>query len=153
MNRVEVRRIAGMMDSVFDGAAWHGPSIMKVLTNISPDQAYKPNAHIRSVCELVRHMTSWKVFVVERLKGHNDFEITKKENWKKNSKDNPMIWNEIVNDLKENHNQLLDTLEHINDEKLNEEVEGKAYNYYTLLHGVIQHDLYHLGEIVLLSKL
>jgi len=153
MNRIEVRRISGMMSNVFDGAAWHGPSILGVLNKISPEQAYKSNVHIRSVCELVRHMISWKIFAVERLKGHNDFEITKKENWKENSKENPMIWNEIVNDLKKSHNQLIDTLEHINDEKLSEEVEGKAYDFYTLLHGVMQHDLYHLGEIVLLSKL
>ncbi len=153
MNRVEVRRISGMLDNVFDGAAWHGPSIMGVLNKISPEQAYKSNVHIRSICELVRHMTSWKIFAVERLKGHSDFEITEKENWKMDSSDNPLIWNEILDDLKESHDQLIKMLENINDEKLSEEVDGKAYDFYTLLHGVMQHDLYHAGEIVLLSKL
>jgi hypothetical protein len=64
-----------------------------------------------------------------------------------------LLWNEILDDLKDGQKQLIDILENTIDEKLMEEVEGKAYNYYTLLHGVIQHDLYHLGEIVLLSKL
>jgi len=45
----------------------------------------------------------------------------------------------------------MDALEHMSDERLNDEVHGKAYDYYTLVHGVIQHDLYHLGEISLLA--
>ncbi len=153
MKRNEVRRISKMMHDVFDGAAWHGPSIMEVLNKISPEQAFKVNEHIRPVCELVRHMISWKIFATERLKGHHDFEITKKENWDIHNRDNPLLWNEILDDLKDGQKQLIDILENTIDEKLMEEVEGKAYNYYTLLHGVIQHDLYHLGEIVLLSKL
>ena len=153
MNRSEVRRISKMMHDIFDGAAWHGPSIMQVLNKVSPEQAFKVNEHIRPVCELVRHMTSWKIFATERLKGNHDFEITKRENWNVRNRDNPLLWNEIVDDLKEGHRQLMDILENTVDDKLLEVVEGKGYTYYTLLHGVIQHDLYHLGEIVLLSKL
>ena len=38
------------------------------------------------------------------------------------------------------------------DEFLDEIVPGRAYDYYTMLHGIIQHDLYHCGQIAILKK-
>ena len=38
------------------------------------------------------------------------------------------------------------------DEKLNESVQGAEYNFYFMLHGVVQHNLYHAGQIALLKS-
>ena len=37
-------------------------------------------------------------------------------------------------------------------ERLDERVRGKPYSVYFMLHGVIQHNLYHAGQIALLKK-
>ncbi len=31
-------------------------------------------------------------------------------------------------------------------------VPGRNYSYYTLLHGIVNHDLYHAGQIALIKK-
>ncbi len=36
--------------------------------------------------------------------------------------------------------------------KLSETVPGREYSVYCLLHGVVQHNLYHAGQIALLKK-
>jgi hypothetical protein len=40
----------------------------------------------------------------------------------------------------------------LTDERLDDTVSGKGYSIYVMLHGVIQHDLYHAGQIALLKK-
>ena len=39
------------------------------------------------------------------------------------------------------------------EEKLNESAGGAEYNFYFLLRGVVQHNLYHAGQIALLKRM
>jgi len=47
---------------------------------------------------------------------------------------------------------LRETIAKLDDEKLKEKAAGQEYSIYFMLHGVIQHDLYHAGQIALLKK-
>ena len=78
--------------------------------------------------------------------------MNEKVDWKKFEKQDLETWNQIKDQLLKTHNMLLSSLEKMTDHKLSELVENKAYDYYTLLHGVIQHDIYHAGQISLLKK-
>ena len=40
----------------------------------------------------------------------------------------------------------------MDDERLNESAGGREFSFYFLLHGVVQHNLYHAGQIALLKK-
>jgi hypothetical protein len=153
MKNQEVKRIGNMLKNVYAGAAWHGPSIMEVLNSISPEQAFMPTKKIHKICELVQHMTAWRIFAIKKLQQDHHYEVSQNENWKEFTNKDEKAWDEIKNDLELSQQQLIDEIEKIEDDILEEEVDKKAYSYYTLLHGVIQHDLYHLGEIMLLSKL
>ena len=39
------------------------------------------------------------------------------------------------------------------DERLRDKVPGRDYSFYFLFHGVVQHSLYHGGQIALLKKM
>lgn len=152
MKNPEISRIIHMLQNTYDGAAWHGPSILEVLSKINADIAFKQSSHIHRICELVQHITAWRIFAIKRLEGDAVFEITQNENWKTFTKQDEAAWKVIKEDLAESQETLIKRLSQANDALLDEDVEGKAYDYYTLIHGVIQHDLYHLGEIALLFK-
>lgn len=141
-----------MLQNTYNGAAWHGASIMEILDKISVDQAFQSTEHIHRICELVQHIIAWRTFAIKRLHGDHHFEVSQKENWKEFTVQDEQAWESIKSDLANSQNDLIKALQNMNDEVLDEEVDGKAYNYYTLIHGVIQHDLYHLGEIALLAK-
>ncbi len=151
MKNTELSRIINMLQNAYDGAAWHGASIMEILEKITAKQAFQPSEHIHRICELVQHITGWRVFAIKRLEGDAFYEVSQFDNWKTFKNPNEDTWEEIKADLAESQKNILAALEKISDDRLNDEVEGKAYNYYTLIHGVIQHDLYHLGEIALLA--
>ena len=152
MKNPELSRIIKMLQHAYDGAAWHGASIMEIMNKINAPMAFKHTDHIHRICELVHHIIAWRVFAIKRLEGDTDYEVSKNENWKTFLQHDEAAWEEIKADLGASQKALVEALSKINDEKLIDEVHGKAYDYYTLIHGVIQHDLYHLGEIALLVK-
>lgn len=151
MKNKEITRIMTMLQNSYNGASWHGASIMEILGRISSKQALKPSVHIHRICELVQHMTTWRVFAIKRLQGDDKYEVRRSEDWQDFSNATPGTWDKVKQDLADSQQLLIDTLENTSDERLNDEVHGKAYDYYALVHGVIQHDLYHLGEISLLA--
>ena len=153
MQQKEISRIIDSLNRVFDGAAWHGQSVMDVLEGISFKVAFAPSDKIHCICELVQHMTAWRHFAIKKLQGDMVYEVSTKENWKQFEKQDAAAWKEILEDLRSSQKALIDALKVMDDEHLEDEVDKKAYSYYTLIHGVIHHDLYHLGEIALLARL
>jgi uncharacterized damage-inducible protein DinB len=139
----EIHRILDQMDRAFPGDAWHGPSLMSVLDGISAEQASKhpiPGAH--SIWELVHHVSSWNTISRHRLASET-VEITTERDW-------PPVW--ALENLKESRARLRDSIKEFSDEHLQGKAAGPDYTRYVVLHGVIQHDLYHAGQIVMLKK-
>jgi hypothetical protein len=61
-------------------------------------------------------------------------------------------WRRAVADTKRTHDQLVKIISGLSDERLRERCPGKRYDFYHLLHGVAQHELYHAGQIAVLKK-
>lgn len=140
------------MQNIFDGAAWHGASVMEIISKIDAKDAFQESAHIHRICELVQHVVAWRTFAIKRLEGDTNYEVTQHENWKDFRIQNEEAWEEIKTSLLQSQEALIEALSATNDDRLSDIVENKAYDYYTLIHGVMQHDLYHLGEIALLAR-
>jgi hypothetical protein len=54
------------------------------------------------------------------------------------------------------HEELVAAVAALADSRLDEIVPGKEgayYTFYYMLHGVVQHELYHAGQIALLKKM
>ena len=62
-------------------------------------------------------------------------------------------WKKTIELYKKSTDDLTNAILTIDDDKLDKIVPGHEYTFYTLLHGVIQHDIYHSGQIVLLKKM
>lgn len=144
----KAQRISELLRSTFDGEAWYGPSVMSVLKDISPEQVFNKIGESNSIIELVEHMTAWRNFTIKKLQGDVSFDIKTDEMNFPQSKD----WNKSLEGLKESQHKLLGLLEDLPDERLVAFVEGRKYSFQVLLHGIIQHDIYHLGQIQLIKK-
>lgn len=144
----ETERIVRLIEKTFDKHPWYGPSIMEVLT-MDASTAAKRVGKGHSIIELVRHMTSWRIFAVKRLQGDDVFEVTAGMNFPDTG-----TWEEAVGNLRSSQDQLVEAARNFPESRLGELVPSKTqkYTYYTLLHGIVQHDIYHLGQISYLSK-
>lgn len=148
----ETQRIKELLIRTYEGEAWHGPSVKKVLDTIDVTTAAQrlPGSH--NIIELVRHMVIWRQFAIARLEGDDDYDVIADENWTHISELQAFAWLEAVENLEKSQECLIALLDQMSDDRLCETVAGRPYSYYVLLHGIIQHDLYHLGQIVLLNK-
>ena len=79
-------------------------------------------------------------------------EVLPEEDWPPVGDISEHGWKNALNRLKLNHVALEEVTARLDEARLREVVPGTPYNVYFLLHGVIQHDLYHAGQIALLKK-
>jgi len=61
-------------------------------------------------------------------------------------------WRKAVAQAKRAHDVLVKTVAALPESRLRERVPGKKYDFYHMLHGVAQHELYHAGQIAILKK-
>src|SRR5262245_32689252 len=148
----EIRRILDQSKRAFAGDAWHGPSVKEVLSGVSADLAAArplPDAH--TIWEIVLHITGWTRAVTRMLSGE-DVKLTPEEDWPTVSDQSSAAWERALQGLELSHNELQLLLAGFNDARLDERVPGRPYSAYFLIHGLIQHDLYHAGQIAILRK-
>jgi uncharacterized damage-inducible protein DinB len=132
----------------FDGEAWHGPAVMEVLRDIPAELASRRLGESHSVGELAGHILAWREYAIAKLEGDADYKVLEEENFPPVSAEN---WSEIMVRLEASQHELLGLLEGMSDERMQEIVPGKKHTFSVLLHGLVHHDVYHLGQLVLMK--
>lgn len=147
--KTETEKITSLLKRTFERGAWHGPSVKEVLRGIDGNLAVKRLSNTHSIIELVAHMISWRRYVISRLQGNNSFTVSDEMNFPK-----PVDWDKVLQELEESQQQLLALIEIFPVYKLSElvPVSEQNYTYYTLLNGIIHHDVYHAGQIMLIRR-
>jgi uncharacterized damage-inducible protein DinB len=145
----EIEKIAKILRRTFDKGAWYGPSVQTVLSEVTSENAHHRHANTHSIIELVAHMTSWRRYVISRLKNGPYLEISDEMNFP-----NETDWIKVKTDLEQSQAEMISLVEILPVEKLDQLVPQAthAYTYYTLLHGIVHHDIYHTGQISLILK-
>lgn len=150
----ETHRINSQLKRAHEGEAWHGPSLRELLADVSPAQAARkcaPDAH--SIWELVGHIIAWEEIVRRRLAGEVVTEVPDEINFPLISDASETAWQATLQRLAAGNQALRDGIKACTDSRLEEIVPEMGYTNYFMLHGVIQHTLYHAGQIALLKKL
>jgi len=152
----EIERISDQFRRAFDGNAWHGPSVMALLEGVTASQAAArpiPSAH--SIWQLVSHIAAWERACLRRLNG-DPAQLTDEEDWPAVSDISEVAWQKTKDELVATHQQLLDKIGGLDDARLNQPIindPSTTYSsVYVTLHGGVQHDLYHAGQIAILKK-
>lgn len=140
-------RLVKTLEETYNGDAWHGPTIKKVLSDIRSENAGWRIGNSHSIIEIVQHMTAWRSFVVHKLRGDKDFDISDETNFPKGND-----WNKAIAEFDEIQGQLLKAIASFDKEKLSDLVPNRKYSFNKLLHGIVHHDLYHLGQITMIIR-
>ncbi|HZQ23453.1 MAG TPA: DinB family protein [Terriglobales bacterium] len=152
----EATRIANLLKRAFDGEAWHGPGVLELLEDVNARTAAKrPGEDIHSIWEIVLHIAVWDHAAVRRLAGEV-VQPPPAEDWPPITDFSEENWRTTKDHLIRTHKKLVDTVQALPDSRLDDQVPGKKpkhYNFYYMLHGIAQHELYHAGQIAVLKKM
>lgn len=151
-----LKQIVDRLALIFDGDPWYGTPIKSALESVNPKYVFdSPGNGTHSIAELVAHMIAWRVFAEKRLQGETEHLPDQEQtfNWEPFSAKRKNAWDILINQLNTNQEQLLTLLRRQDEEILSQRVAGKPYTFQYLLTGILQHDLYHLGQIAYLNKL
>ncbi len=130
--------------------AWYGPSLAELLAQTSPQLATMPpipGAH--SISQLLQHLLLWN----ERVRNTSD--TTRLPPWQaeKEWAEPPIPWNDLVARWNQSRDLLEARLRNFPVEDLSKEVPGRGYPYETMLDGIVQHTIWHAGQIAMISSI
>ena len=144
--------LADQLRRAFEGDAWHGPALLELLQDLdAATAAAKLLPEVHSIWELVLHIAAWDDAACRRLSGEK-VQPTGTANFPLVPKPTQPRWDAAVTHAKHTHDVLVKTVAALPESRLRERVPGKKYDFYFLLHGVAQHELYHAGQIAILKK-
>ena len=144
--------IGDQWQRAYAGEAWHGPSLQEILAGVTAEQALaRPIADGHCIWELTMHIGVWMSAARRQLAG-DTVQPTPQEDWPLIDGGSPAAWQQTLAALQQEHRQLQAAICSLPESSLENQTPGKNYSLAFLLHGVVQHSLYHAGQIALLKK-
>jgi len=132
---------------------WHGPALAEVLSGLTHQQAAaRPVGAAHSIWELVLHAATWAEIARARLDGRATADPPPDLDWPPILDADAPSWDEAVERLRESYRALATRVRQADDTVLQAKVPGLEYSVWVMLHGVVEHGIYHAGQIALLKR-
>lgn len=150
----ESARISDQLRRALAGDPWHGTPCRELLSGITADRALAhplPRAH--SIWELVLHMDAWTSAACDTAMGAPMAKLFRTgKDWPVPADTGVAAWQGAVGHFLLVGERLAEAIAQFPDSRLQEIVPGRKYNFYFLFHGIVQHNIYHAGQIAMLRK-
>ena len=153
MNK-EIQAIINSLQQVLNGQPWYGEAVLPMLKKIHPTVVYINPKNSHAAIEILYHMINWAQFTLNRLqrKLEEDLIDSEESDWR-TIYPKEHTWKSGLAEFESLHQQIIAILKKKDDSLLEEKVDFRAYNFRFLLNGLIQHNIYHLGQIAFLKNL
>ena len=150
----ELKMYAAQLNENFSGEPWFGRNIQAILKEINEDIAsQKPNGQ-HSMLELLSQKINWRLITNNRLEKSSATVKSFEENdWQVLDHQEKSLWQKGIEQLNDTQQRLLNLINTMKDEDLQSPVHERDYENRTLINGIIQHDIYHLGQIAYIKKM
>jgi uncharacterized damage-inducible protein DinB len=155
----DIERLLDQYDRVMHGNAWHGDAIWHILDAISAEcAAARPVADTHSIWEILMHMTFWEGVSARRLAGERagwsgvGTEEDEALNFPAMPEPTESNWQKTREHFRASNQRLREALAKLNPAGLDSLSAAGKRTFYDEAHGVIQHNIYHAGQIALLKK-
>lgn len=153
----ECNRIAQQLASTVNGEAWYGSSLREILEDVTAKQAQAhPAAKVHSIWELLNHLEAWVNFAIGAVDGvpipawpGMPLEM----DWPPVGDTSEDAWKQALNSFLSQAGKLVEKIRTFPDDRLEDTVPGRTYNFYRLFQSETQHAVYHSGQMALLKKM
>ncbi len=148
----ETKRISGLFENLYEGNPWIDVTIKETLAKITANVAATHTFNEgNSIWQIVNHIISWRINVLKRVQG-KVIKTPDNNYFEKIIDNSESAWKKTLKKLEDSQTQWLRFLENLDPDTFSKIYPNNQMNYYEHIHGILQHDAYHLGQIVLLAK-
>lgn len=147
----ETERITKLFEDLYEGDPWIDVNIIGTLEEITAEQAARRViSECNSIWEILNHLIKWRLAVSQRIQGITV--VGSDNNYFEPVKDiSEASWKSTLVHLKDSQKHWIEVLRTFDESALDTTYQN-GITYYEQIHGIIQHDAYHLGQIVMLAK-
>jgi len=152
-SRVETARLADQLERAFRGGAWHGPSLSEALDGVDARTAAHrvfPEAH--TIAEIAGHVAFWIDAAHRRMQGEAITNVPPEVDFPPDGAASDAAWRATIAALEGAHRRLHSALLSLDDDQLDDAVAGSDPTVRGQLLGILQHNAYHAGQILVLRK-
>jgi uncharacterized damage-inducible protein DinB len=138
------------------GPAWHGRSTKELLVGLTADQAcQRPAENVHSVAELLGHMMAWRDWAIRMMRGQHDYRIVidSDVDWPSYERLSDDEWAALLQANDDQMDELRTDASAMTDEQLDSRVGDRPFDHRWALQFVLDHDVYHGGQIAVARKL
>jgi uncharacterized damage-inducible protein DinB len=145
-------RLLTQLRATYYGPSWHGPTLRELLSDTAEQAAAAhPIANAHSIWEIVLHSAAWKRVVTERLTGQT-MTLAGEDDWPPVTDTSRRAWETALADLDAAHESLTSRVRLLDNADLSRKYPPDQGSFYSMIHGIMQHDIYHAGQVALLKK-
>lgn len=151
--------LTNRLRETWHGTPWYGDPSDKILAGITADEATRrlaPGTH--TIREITLHMVAWTETVAARVRGAGA-RAPERGDWPQAADTSADAWVQTLGDLEKARQELLVLLEETHEEELQVHVRNHSLPFADAgisragtVAGLIEHDIYHLGQIALLKR-
>jgi len=146
-------QIAKHFRAIYYGGNWTSVNLKDNLKDVTWQQATTQVHSFNTIAALVFHMNYFVSAVLKVLQG-NPLDAHDKYSFDCPPIQSQEDWEKLLNKMWTDAENFASLVEQLPENKLWEDFSDKKYgSYYSNLHGVIEHNHYHLGQIVLIKKI
>lgn len=143
------------LEEVLSGTPWYGSSVNRLIEKVSAEKVHDKSRGPHSIADILIHMIAWTEETTERLKGKFASDPLRGD-WPDGS---AYAWDELVGMFTSANELLKAAIVNMDEEILSRDVKDDRYpeaaekgSYEDLIKGIIQHHIYHSGQIAILNK-
>ena len=147
----ELQQILEQYNQTMNGEAWYGDPVWKILDGIEAEcAAAQTVASSHTIWQLVMHMAFWEDIATRRFSGP----VTPDEagNFPNTPAPEEQDWRRTLDRFRASNEEFRAALSRLDSARLGDNTPGGQRTFRYEAVGVIQHHIYHAGQIALLKK-
>jgi uncharacterized damage-inducible protein DinB len=147
----EIQQLVQRYDQTMSGDAWYGDPVWKILQGIDSSCAAAQLIHgTHNIWQLVMHMEFWESIAARRFSGP----VIPEEagNFPPTPSVDEAEWQKTLERFRTSNREFRQAISLLDSNSLDKNTPGGQRSFRYELVGVIEHHIYHAGQIALLKK-
>jgi uncharacterized damage-inducible protein DinB/heme-degrading monooxygenase HmoA len=155
VSNIRIKNFIRQLERTHHGKNWLDENFAEKLKSVTEAEAFEaPVPGVHSVAEILWHCIYWRTVLIQHLRGNTTYrdETVDQFNFLPMEELRKKGWAGMQREMDETQSSLIQLMGEKTDRFLEREYKP-GYTYEYIVEGIIQHDIYHLGQIGLVLKI